>query len=414
MTMTSMMSKRILTIWIVIGASVLVGCEAQSGHEKNVQAANDRWKAVRGSLVLPMAQRQFDTGDLDLAEKTLAEAITVDTENPQLYILAGRVALERGQLERGHHRLQTAIDLDPEIAEAYYFQGIVLQRWSKFDLALERYQKAFELTPDNAAYLIAQSEMLVALDRVDEARQQLTDKVGYFEQNAGIRVALGQLHVIERQFDIAADYFQQASLLEPDDTTIVEELALAQLASGQVDLAVLNLERLCSQITMSQRPDLRMSLAKAYMATGRTGDARAIYLNLTRHDPKDVDAWVSLGEIAWSNNDTASALLAANRVMALAQDRHEGYLLAGMVWHRRGRLDRALSMFDHAAEFAPKDAVPMILRGITLEQAKRPEEAAEAYAEALRREPSDPHARSLLAQVAGDPVAHVDPDSVNP
>ena len=389
-----------VAVGLGLAVSVLTACKSGSGHQENVQAANDRWMSMRASLVLPMAQRQFDTGDLDQAERTLAEAMTVDSQNPHLFVLAGRVALERGQLERSYQRFKSAIELNSDLSEAHYFQGVVLQRWRRYEAALESYQKAHEKTPDNAAYLVAHCEMLVTLNRADEALEQLEGKASYFDQNAGIRVALGQLYAMQNDYNSAVDYFQQASLLQPDDVGIQEELAMAQLANGEADLAALNLEQLCAKTSIAKRPDLRRGLAKAYLATGRFADARSLYLLLTRQDPKDVDAWTHLGEIAWSNNDTASALVAANRVMSLSPDRYEGYLLAGMVWHRRGQLERALSMFDHAADRAPKDAMPMILRGITLEQAQRPEEAAEAYAEALRRQPQDEHAQSLLEQVA--------------
>lgn len=378
----------------------LTGCEIGTGHEKNVQDANTRWKAMRASLLLPMAQQRFDSGDLDQAEKTLLDAISVDSDNPSLFVLAGRVALERGQLERSYQRLQTAIELDPKLPEAHYFQGIVLQRWKRYDGAFERYCEAYDLESDNSAFLLAIGEMLVALDRIDEAVELLSEKAEYFDQSPGIRVALGQLYSIEGQYSKAADYYKQASLLDPDDLQIVEELARAQLRSEQLALAVLNLERLCGNPALDDRSDLQRLLARAYLLSGRAGDARRVFMRLTRKDPRDEEAWIGMGEVSWSTSDTSGALLAANRVMALSSDRHEGYLLAGMVWHRRGHLERALSMFDRAAERAPKSAVPMILRGITLEQAGRTDEAALAYTEALRRKPSDVHAQELLAHVA--------------
>jgi Flp pilus assembly protein TadD len=43
-----------------------------------------------------------------------------------------------------------------------------------------------------------------------------------------------------------------------------------------------------------------------------------------------------------------------------------------MVWNKRDRLDRALSMFDRAAEMAPEDTTPLILRGIALQKNDRP------------------------------------------
>ena len=70
-----------------------------------------------------------------------------------------------------------------------------------------------------------------------------------------------------------------------------------------------------------------------------------------------------------------------------------------MVWNKRERLDRALSMFVRAAGLAPNNTTPLILRGISLQKSARRAAAAEAYNEALKRNPEDIRAQRLLAQV---------------
>jgi tetratricopeptide (TPR) repeat protein len=309
------------------------------------------------------------------------------------------VALEHGQLERGYKRLATAIELNEKHPAAHYYQGIILQRWQRYDEALAAYQKSYELQTDNPAYLLAISEMLVATDKMDEAIALLESKVTYFDQNAGIRAGLGDLMIAQRQYAKAADYYHQAALLRPDDMGIVEDLAAAQLEAGQTADAIRNLEKLTSDEKRAERRDLQRLLAKAYEDAGRMGDARDVYVKLTRTDPGDVEAWLQLGQIAWSQNDISGALLAANRATALAPKRHEGYLLTGMVWQKRGRTDEAVRNFDRAAELAPTVSEPVILRGIALQQAGKTAAAAEAYAEALRRQPNDARAQSLLASV---------------
>ena len=393
--------RRIVSALVGAGAVlVLVGCASgPTRHEDAVNTADARWKQLRSSQFMRMAQQQFDTGDLDQAEKTLLEAISVDAANPHLHILAGRLALERGQLERAYQRLDLARELDEKLSPAAYYQGIVLQRWKKFDLALQCYEQAYELEPDNVAYLLAVGEMLVALDRSGDAVARLKDKADYFAQNAGIRAAIAQLHAMRKEYERAAWWMRQASLLAPDDAKLREDLAMLQLSAGQTDEAIESLEGLCAAEMVHERRDLFVALAAAYQQAGRPGEARKAYLKLTRANPRDADAWLALGELAWAGNDLGSALTAAQRVMAVAPKRHEGFLLAGMVWQKRGRHDDALRHFDRAARLAPHVAEPAILRGITLEQAGRLDAAAEAYAEALRRQPDDPRARTLLARV---------------
>jgi tetratricopeptide (TPR) repeat protein len=391
---------------LVIGALAVLtfaGCANDTvakNHQQWVKDGNDKWLSMRSGLMLQTAQRQFDTGDLEQAEKTLGEAMTMDGQNPRLMVLAGRVCVERGQLERAYLLLDKAIGLDPKLPEARYYQGLVMQRWQRYPAALEQYHEAYVLAPDNVAFLLAEAEMDVALDQPETALRVLTEKLTYFDQNAGIRAAVGHLHLMAKRYEKAAEFFRQAALLRPDDTQMAEDLALAQMAAGQTAAAIETLRKLLATPGTAGRRDLQHALGAAYTDAGQMADAQNVYLKLTQTDPADGPAWLKLGEVCWAQDDTAGAVLAANRAAAQMPRDPRGYLLAGLVYQKRGQLDQALSSFDRAAELSPQASRPVILRGITLEQAGLRADAAKAYAEALRRQPDDPRAKQLLAHVS--------------
>ncbi|MCC7191406.1 MAG: tetratricopeptide repeat protein [Phycisphaeraceae bacterium] len=399
MKLTTKMILSGLTAGVVLLGTAGCNSNQTKSHKAKVNAANARWMNLRSTLMLQMAQQQFDTGDLEQAERTTADAISIDPKNGRLHVLAGRIALERSQLERAYQRLQTASELDPKLAEAHYYQGIVLQRWQRFDDALAAYRQAYELQADNPGYLLAISEMLISTDKVEEARALLTEKVAYFDQSAAIRGALGQVYLIQNKPAEAADYFRQASLLRPDDMQLIESLALAQVEAGQNQAAIASFGRLAKDEKRANSRHVLFALAAAYERNDQPAQAKDIYLKLTRQDSADAEPWIKLGEIAWAQQDTAGTLLAANRVINIAPKRSEGYLLAGLVWQKRGNVDEALRNFDRAAELAPQSNDAVILRGITLQQAGRTSAAAQAYAEALRRRPDDSRAQELLASV---------------
>jgi Flp pilus assembly protein TadD len=70
------------------------------------------------------------------------------------------------------------------------------------------------------------------------------------------------------------------------------------------------------------------------------------------------------------------------------------------VLSKQRHFEEAMEMFDQAAHLAPEDASPLLLRGITLERQGLLADAAEAYSEALRRQPDDRRAQQLLAKVS--------------
>lgn len=377
---------------------LVTGCEANFSNDK-VDATN-RFMKARSSMALQMAERQFDSEDLDSAEKTLNDALKIHAKDGRIYLLLGRISLERGQLERAHRMFDTSIQFDEKLHGAYYFRGVVRQRWQQHELALADYSKAASIWRDKPTYLLAMAEMLIEMDRMDEALEQLKAKLVYFDQNAGLRLAIGQIYLMKDDAKNAARYYKQAALLAPEDLKVQEELAMVQLRAGQTDKAIRHLETLVTKQEYAKRIDVRITLGDAYLRLRRHASAKKVFADVVAMRPTDVDAWVKLGEASWSVGDTNGALRAAGRVRQLAPNRHEGFLLAGLVWHKRGRIEDAISMFDAAAEMAPDNHLPAILRGISLEKLGRSTAAAAAYREALRRKPNDRQARRLLAAVS--------------
>jgi tetratricopeptide (TPR) repeat protein len=388
---------------VVLAAGGCANGEVAKNHQQWVKDANNKWLTMRSGLILQMAQRQFDTGDLDQADKSLSEAMALDPENARLFVLAGRVCLERGQLERGYLLLEKAIGFDSKLPEAHYYQGLVLQRWQRYPAALEQYHQAYVLSPDNVAFLLAEAEMDVTIDQPETALRILSEKLTYFDQCSGLRVAVGHLHLMAKRYDKAAEYFRQALLLRPDDAQIAEDLALAQVAAGQTTAGIETLRKLLAVPATAGRRDLQRTLGAALVEAGQLIEAHELYMKLTQTDPSDGAAWLQLSEVCWTQEDTAGALLAATRTIALLPREPSAYLVAGLVYQQRGQLDEALTNFDRAAALSPQSARPVILRGLTLERAGLTADAAKAYAEALRRQPEDPRAKQLLARMADKP-----------
>ena len=381
---------------------ILAGCQngaVATQHQQSVDNANGRWREMRSKLMLQMAERQFETGDLDQAEKSLGDALAVDARSPQLYVLAGRVAIERGQLEKAYQLFTSAITLHDKLPEAYYYQGLVLQRWQRFEGALTAYQLAYQLRPQDAAYLLAVAETLVNLDRSDEALTLLTGQLTYFDQNAGVRLALAQIYMIQKQYAQAAEFYRQATLLRPDDTRLLEDLALAQLEAGKYDAAIDNLEQLLAKAEYATRTDLMRLLAAGYEASGRMAAAKGIYVKITQKNPADVEGWLKLASQCWSLNDPHGTELAAQRALALAPKKYEGYTMLALVEQQAGHIPQALAHLAKAVELAPDNAQPWLLQGLMLERNGQRAEAVKAYTQALKCAPDDARTKKLLARL---------------
>ncbi len=392
------MTHRIIKLTLVaVGALSIAACSP--GHKENKTAALDRWNAARTGITYGLAVQQFETGDLDKAQRTMEQTLSASPDTPRYHVLSARIAMEKGELERAYRHLEIAIENDAAHADAHYYLGVVLQRWQQYDKALEAYDIAFQTQPDQVMPLLAVGEMLVKLGRDDRAIERLREKLVYFEHNAAMRVSIARILMKQRKLEEALSMFREAYLLSPDDPHVLEQLAMAEYAAGKHGEAILHLKQLMEHKDHRDRRGLTKALADCYQATDQPHKARTIYLELTESEPTDVDAWVRLGQVAWIVGDVSRVRTAARQAVALAPDRHEGYLLVGLYAQHAGRTGQAIDQFERAAELAPDSALPHILKGVALEQAGDFAAAGEAYAQAVRLDPDDSRARRLLAGI---------------
>lgn len=397
----------ILALPALLLSVALIGCNSTDNHAQWKDDANQRWYSLKSEIALQMAEDQFNAGQLTLAQKTIEEVMVKDMENPGLWLMGGRIALEESKLESAFQRMAKAIEYgEPredyprkEKAKPFYYQGIINQRWQRYEQAKESYTNAYERSPDEVSYFLARIEMMIELDELQFATAELEQKATYFDQNATVRALLG--HVYRRQGDhaSAAMWFQQASMLATEDMKLREEVAREQIAVKRFPEAINGLRELTETEYGQRRPDLHRLMAEAYLQINKIREAKAVYFKLTQLVPTSTQDWGKYGELSYRLGEDGPALQAANRLTQLAPDHYRGYLLAGMVWNKRDRLDRALSMFDKAAKLAPDNTTPLIMRGMALQKNKKPAAAADAYKQALEINPNDKRAKHLLSSV---------------
>ena len=194
-------------------------------------------------------------------------------------------------------------------------------------------------------------------------------------------------------------YYRQAILLDRDDRSVQEEFAATLVQAGHSGEAIDVYEQLLEYEGYASRVDVQMTLAQCYEKNHNLEKAQNLYNKMRQQNPRDVKAWVGLGNTALNSNDLNTAMMAASRLRSLAPDRHEGYLIAGLIWHQRGLTQRSAEMFARVAELLPDSAEPLILQGLSLEQSGKLEAAAQAYTQAIAREPKDSRAGQLLAKL---------------
>lgn len=378
----------------------LAGCA--SGHGKHtgkfLEERQEKMAQMRAATEWDQAERAFFAGDLPKALHHVDQSLALNDSVPKSHVLRGRILMEMGSFDSAIDSFQQAEALQPDNVDAQYFLGLTYERTAQKAEALARYQRAAELDPANPQYAVAAAEMLIDLDRPEEAEQFLLSRSDRLEHSAGVRQTLGHIAAMRGDADRAVALFTEAQLLAPADAGIREDLARAQMAAGQFAEAEYTLSRLLAEPDTSSRRDLKFMRAQCLMAVDRPVEARSLLIELTSDaaGQADVRAWVELGKVAYELRDMNRVRLAAGRLIALAPERSEGYVLRALWQRHRGDLTSALSSLNAAVERRGADTAPLVLRAMVQRDLGQLEAARQSAAIALSERPGDVQIRRLL------------------
>lgn len=390
-------NRVVLTALVMALTLSATGC--QNGKAKNKKDATARWNHARAGVMASLAKDQFRAGNFETCRKTVDDALKMDPTNAQLHIISAKLYLEQGQLEIAERELEQARKYAPNDAEPYYLSGVVYQRWQKPERAYEFYSAASDKAPAELNYILAQAEMLVDLNRSPEALSLLVGKVQYFENSGAIRDAAGQLLTQAGRHAEAVDMFRQATILNEEEPTYREHLALALYYNKQWPEAADALSKLLAKEHFAGRADLLAALGESQLQLNKPREARQTFEAATQADASNSKTWLGLGKAALECKDFKRAELALKKSQSLDPNSSETHLMLGYVRLRQNRMKDALAAFQKAAALDKKDSVSLCMVGYVYEKTGRKDLAMQYYGKALKLKPNDPLASRLMAGV---------------
>ncbi len=381
-------------------AAILGGCGGHGAYtEEFRQNANDQMNMVRAGTEWEMAHMQFLAGELTKASRSIDKALAMAEEVPRSHTLKGRILFEMGELDRALGSFARAVEIDPSYAEAHYFSGIVYERLMLPERALESYSTASKHDKNNAQYVIASAEMLIQMQKLDEASQLLSANDRTYQHNAGVRQLQGHIALMKGDTAEAIKAFEEACLLSPDEPSLVEDLARAQIAMENYAEAEYSISRLLRMDQSKNRRDLLHLQARCLLEMDRPVEAREIYKQLTSDDRSSTDyaAWMGVAKTAIVLREDMRLREAANRMIRMAPQRYEGYLMLAMFQRGRGELASAADLLDKAIERTKDDPQPAILQAMIYHDLGRFADAQRSANLAMELDPTSVHARTIAS-----------------
>jgi tetratricopeptide (TPR) repeat protein len=382
--------------WAVIAAP---GCESTHGKytKEHMSTAKAKMEALKSATEYKMAEQAFLGNDLPKALKHVEYSISLNEPVAKSHVLLGRIKMEMGDVEAAQAAFEDAKTLDAKSVDAEYYEGILAERIDRKEDALAHYQAAVALDPAKAQYAIATAEMMIELGKVPEAQTFLESRQAAFDHNSGVRQTLGHIAMMKNEPTQAESLFNEAHLLTPDDQGITEDLIRAQIATRKFAEAEYNLSRILTGKENKDRRDLIHMRAACLIQLDRPVEARDILVKLTQDQAgaADIEAWISLGQVSYTLNDMVRVRLASGRIIAIAPQRPEGYILKALALRRAGDLDGAKKNVQTALTLQ-STADEYVLLGMIQQDQARTNDARLSYAAALRQDPKNETAGKLL------------------
>ena len=373
-------------------------------------------------------------GQFAQAESILSKYLAQVAIDPRALRLIANAALQQHAPSRAIEYLKPLVENSTVDAGTLSLLGNAYMADGKPELALQQFEKAAALDPGNQAI-----KARVAISEINSGRGQqgLAELEQVFASESGAIIAGPTLVFTELRagrVEKAAEV--TASLINLDANNPLYQTLLGVVRVAQGDYAGAETG---FRAALARNPEFAAAtrdLAKLYLATGRTDDAKKVYVDLLSKKPDDAAALLGLADIAVTEKRWSEAIDYINRARTAApkdpaagiklvdvyesqKDWSSARTVAGeLVVQFPGNVDvqiaqataflgsgyekSAISSYRRAYEIAP-NSIPILFRYIgLLNSAKEFREARTVLQEAVARNPQNAPLKGDLIRVEAE------------
>ncbi|MCK4601864.1 MAG: tetratricopeptide repeat protein [Phycisphaerae bacterium] len=384
--------KKSITLVIILAA--VAGCGNSVPEAR--QEAYKRWYHARARMLYGVAVEHFKVGQLGRASNRAQEALTLEADYHEARLLLGKVYIEQGHYAAAAEQLDKVRQDKPTCDEVHYLLAVAQEKQGRLEEALANYRRAYALDNRNIAPVMAAAEVLVALRRTREAQLYIESYIVNAGEEPGMYEIAGRLAMMQRQYDKAADYYEQALDLDCRNVRYREALARSQVFAGRDDKAVRTFVDLLAQKDYTPRAWVYTMLGDCYMSLGRPRDAKKVYQQASKLRPASPGIWTSIAKAALAVGDAPRAILSARQALQLDAGSLDATLVLGYALLRNRQVTRAVSVLNQATALHPQNGMLRCVMGLAYAAAGNNNRARQCYGHALRIEPENQLARELL------------------
>jgi tetratricopeptide (TPR) repeat protein len=268
-----------------------------------------------------------------------------------------------------------------------------------FLLSCSHHQKPIQLSdlsPEqlddlNREALVLASERLGQM--VTQAKANSQDSVTFLATDLFLKA---NMSLMEGDFSTASVLFKHVSDLVPEDDFVQKKYAISLIRMGDLETSKSVLEGLYKK---SKDDKVGLILAGVYTGLDKENEARVVYEQLLKSDPKNEDACVFLGKSYAMAKETKRALDQLQK--CATQDKDNGIYdyYIGKIHIDSGKIPAATAAFKRAAEKKEGHSQSVNALGMLYEEKENFQAATDLYRAHLKKQPNDSSVLARIVQV---------------
>jgi tetratricopeptide (TPR) repeat protein len=224
-----------------------------------------------------LAKPLYQQGRLDEAIAHYTESLRINPNFADTHIGLGIVLYERGQTDEAFLHFTRALQLDPNSPSAHFNLGVAFARQGKIDQAATHFTQALRIAPefgivyDKVAHaFIQQGKLEQAITLCHKAIRMLPAEPAVYNE---LVIALA----LQGEYDQAVMYFTTSLRIAPQQPEMMNDfawlLATSDKSSAQNRAEAVKFAGRACELTDYKYPGMLDTLAAAYAAAGRFGEA---------------------------------------------------------------------------------------------------------------------------------------------
>ena len=338
-----------------------------------------------GDAIIALTEAARSKEDIQAAEQHLEKYPKKD--DVSFHLASANLFLSSGDLAAAEKALRPALTVNPNSSAAHMALGDLYLLKKDQKQAGEEFKKAAELAPVRSMERLKYAAFMSAAGDTAETRRISTEMTTQAPDYLPGWTLLAELAFKEGKYDEALSLLENVFSREPqyiDGHRLESEVLLAK---GDTRKATEVLERLDQ--TYPDTPLIKYELARAYLKKNNMNQAKVVLDQAISINPNYAEAILLLADINLRSGHGEAVIEPMTRLLKRSPELRPAALLLAAAYGSLDRFDDAAVITGEEAKLAPRDPQAQMALGLTLRQAKRNDEARQAFEKAAELAPDN-------------------------